>query len=510
MSAAMSLPQRGTPLAALLTELGAEAGVREGVPLTGGDVMVTDVKQDSRRVAPGDLFVARAGGKRDGASFVLDAVARGAVAVLADAGAPLPQVSVPVLRVDDARRALGVLAEAVHGKPSSQLSVVGITGTNGKTTTAWLAEQVLSRAGGAAARLGTLGYSFQGDVVDESLTTPEADDVSRFARRALDRGARQFVMEVSSIALVQSRVDAIAFEVAAFTNFTQDHLDFHGSMDAYGEAKARLFTELSPANSVLFVDDPFGRELSRRASGNVITVGRAEGAQIRAEDARGDARGIAARVTTPSGPLNVESRLLGAHNLENILVTLGIVHALGLDLGRAAEALRTASAAPGRLERCDEPGDDVVVLVDYAHTPDALSRGLEAVRAVALGTGGKVHCVFGCGGDRDPGKRPRMGAAVGASADRATLTSDNPRTEDPAKIAAAVEAGLRESGVAYDVVLDRHAAIEHAVLSAAPGDLVLLAGKGHEPYQIVGTEYRPFDDRVEAAAALAKRRKEAP
>jgi UDP-N-acetylmuramoyl-L-alanyl-D-glutamate--2,6-diaminopimelate ligase len=470
------------------------------------DIVVSDVKQDSRRVEPGDLFVARGGGERDGASFVLDAVARGAVAILADTGADLPQVPVPVFRVRDARRALGVVAEIVHGEPTSLLSVVGITGTNGKTTTAWLAEQVLSRAGGAAARLGTLGYSFQDDVVDESLTTPEADDVSRFARRALDRGARQFVMEVSSIALVQSRVDAVRFAVAAFTNFTQDHLDFHGSMDAYGQAKTRLFTELVPANSVVFVDEPFGRELAGRAGGNVITVGRSEGAQIRAENVRTDARGIAARVTTAAGPLDVESRLLGAHNLENVLVTLGIVQALGLDLGRAADALRTASAAPGRLERCDEPEDDVTVLVDYAHTPDALSRVLEAVRPIAASTGGKVHCVFGCGGDRDPGKRPAMGAAVGASADRATLTNDNPRTEDPAKIAAAVEVALRASGVTYDVILDRRAAIEHAVLAAAPGDLVLLAGKGHEPYQIVGKDYRPFDDRVEARRALAGRR----
>jgi UDP-N-acetylmuramoyl-L-alanyl-D-glutamate--2,6-diaminopimelate ligase len=506
MSAAMNLATSAKPLHELARELAAVSARVEG----DGDVVVSDVRQDSRRVEPGDLFVARAGGKTDGAAFVMDAVRRGAVAVLAQTNAPLPLLNVPVVRVDDARRALGLAAEAVHDHPTAALDVIGITGTNGKTTTAWLAEQVLSRAGGAAARLGTLGYSFQGDTVDESLTTPEADDVSRFADRALRRGARQFVMEVSSIALVQARVDAVRFAVAAFTNFTQDHLDFHGSMDAYGAAKARLFVELAPAHSVVFVDDPFGKELASRARGNVLTVGRSEGADLRAVDVRTDARGIAARLVTRAGAsLALESRLVGAHNLDNVLVTLGIASALGLDLARATAAMATATAAPGRLERCDELGDDVTVLVDYAHTPDALARVLDAVRALVRDDGtsrGKVHCVFGCGGDRDPAKRPRMGEAVGARADRATLTNDNPRTEEPAAIAAAVEPALRASGIPYDVVLDRKDAITHAILEAAPGDLVLLAGKGHEPYQIIGTEYRAFDDRVEARRALALRR----
>jgi UDP-N-acetylmuramoyl-L-alanyl-D-glutamate--2,6-diaminopimelate ligase len=499
MSLAMPLPVQGLSIGELARELG-----RVGARVFGDEtVCVRDVKQDSRRVEPGDLFVARPGRTLDGARFVKEAAARGAVAVLTEHGAPLAAVALPVVRVDDARIALALSAEAVHGHPTRQLGVVGITGTNGKTTTAWLVERAIEAAGGAAARLGTLGYSFRGDVVDESLTTPEADDVSRFAHRALSRGASHLVMEVSSIALVQARVEAVSFAVAAFTNLTQDHLDFHGTMGAYSAAKARLFTDLRPRTSVLFADDPFGAELARRARGQVVTVGRSSEATVRAVEARVDASGIRARVVFPGGEVVLQSRLVGAHNLENLLVALGIVHGLGLDVSLAAAGLAFTPSAPGRLERCDEPGDDITVVVDYAHTPDALRRVLEAVRGQCVG---KIHCVFGCGGDRDPDKRPKMGAVVAALADRATITNDNPRSEDPAAIAKAVDLGFVGSSTPYDVVLDRGLAIEHAILSAEPGDLVFLAGKGHEAYQIIGADKRNFDDRVFARRALAKRR----
>lgn len=500
MSAAMPLLAQGITVGDLSRVLG---GV--GARATGDStVCVTDVRQDSRRVEKGDLFVARSGGKVDGATFVEEAVRRGAVALLAEHATVLPPVPLPILRVDDARTALGLAAEAVHDYPTKKLRTIGITGTNGKTTTAWLAACAIDAAGGAAARLGTLGYSFRGDSIDESLTTPEGDDVSRLAHRALSRGASHFVMEVSSVALTQARVEAVSFAGAAFTNLTQDHLDFHGSMDAYAAAKARLFTELSPDVAVLFVDDPFGAELARRSRGRVITVGRSSGAIVRAVEARVDAAGIRARVLFPSFEVVLQSRLVGAHNLENLLVTLGLVHGLGLSVPLAAEGLALAPPAPGRLERCDEPGDDITVLVDYAHTPDALRRVLEAVRSL---TRGNVHCVFGCGGDRDPDKRPKMGAAVAALADRATITNDNPRGEDPASIASAIDLGFVGSSTPYDIELDRSTAIERAVLAAAPGDLVLVAGKGHEPYQILGTETRDFDDRLEAKHALAKRRR---
>jgi UDP-N-acetylmuramoyl-L-alanyl-D-glutamate--2,6-diaminopimelate ligase len=501
MSAAMSLPTPGLSLGDLLVELERVHARLEG----GSDVSVTDVRHDSRQVEPGDLFAARPGGKLDGARFAADAVARGALAVLAAEGAALPALGVPVVRVSDVRLALALAAEAVQGHPTRKLAVAGITGTNGKTTTSFLLAEAIDAAGGSTARVGTLGYAFRGDAVDESLTTPEADDVSRFASRSLARGATHLAMEVSSIALTQARVDAVVFAVAALTNVTQDHLDYHGTMEAYARAKARLFEELSPRASVINIDDPVGAAIAERASGRVRTVGRGRDADVHPLSVRLTASGIQGGVQLPSGVVRLSSGLVGTHNLDNLLLTLGIVEALGLSPELATEGLRRARAAPGRLERCSTEADDVTVLVDYAHTPDALRRVLEAVRGLSHGA---IHCVFGCGGDRDPEKRPKMGAAAGKAATRVTITNDNPRSEDPTAIAAAVELGLWGSGAPYDIVLDRSAAIERAVLGAVAGDLVLIAGKGHEPYQIVGSEKRDFDDRIEARRALAKRRGE--
>ncbi|HEX4335881.1 MAG TPA: UDP-N-acetylmuramoyl-L-alanyl-D-glutamate--2,6-diaminopimelate ligase [Polyangiaceae bacterium] len=495
----MPLSVTGLSLSDLVVELG-----RVKARLASGrDVSVTDVRHDSRQVEPGDLFVARQGGKLDGARFVGDAVARGAIAVLAAEETPLPDLAVPVLRVSDVRLALALAAEAVHGHPTRKLGVVGITGTNGKTTTSFLVAEAIDATGAAAGRLGTLGYAFGGDIVDESLTTPEADDVSRFAARALARGATHLAMEVSSIALTQARVDAVSFAVAALTNVTQDHLDYHGSMDAYAKAKARLFDELAPRVAVINVDDPVGAAIAERTQGTVLRVGRDSDADVRPLAVRVTGRGIHGDVKLPSGTVKLASPLVGAHNLDNLLLTLAIVEAFGLDVVKAAAGLGRAGSAPGRLERCSDDTDDITVLVDYAHTPDALRRVLEAVSGL---THGAVHCVFGCGGDRDPKKRAKMGEAAGAAATRITITNDNPRSEDPAAIAASVELGLWGSGVPYEIILDRHTAIEKAILSAEPGDLVLLAGKGHEPYQIIGAEKRAFDDRVEARRALALRR----
>jgi len=468
-----------------------------------GSVRVTGVRQDSRRITAGELFVARAGGRVSGADFAVSAVARGASAVLAEPGAVPAALGVPVLEVADVRRALGVAAEVVYGAPSRALSVVGITGTNGKTTTSLLVEHALSALGARPARLGTLGFSFGGVKEEGNLTTPEADEVSRRLADVVARSGTHFVMEVSSHALSLARVDALSFRVAAFTNLSQDHLDFYPSMAEYGAAKERLFTELSPAVSVIAVDDAFGRGLASRARGRLITTGRTADAHVRPLSFTADSRGLRASVTTPSGPTALESRLIGEHNLENLLLALGVLLALDVEPAQAARALGTVKAIPGRLERCDEDDDDIRVLVDYAHTPDALERVLAAVRKI---TPAEVACVFGCGGDRDPDKRPKMGAAVGHGAARAILTSDNQRSEDPRAIAAAVEAGLRTGTARYTVELDRAAAIEAAVLEARPGDSVLLAGKGHEPYQIIGAEKRAFDDRVEARRALAKRR----
>jgi UDP-N-acetylmuramoyl-L-alanyl-D-glutamate--2,6-diaminopimelate ligase len=326
------------------------------------------------------------------------------------------------------------------------------------------------------------------------------------AMRAL--GATYVAMEVSSHALELGRVQAIRFRAAALTNLTQDHLDFHGSMAGYAAAKARLFTELGPGGAVLNVDDALGADLARRVLAPLVRVSSREGAAGATADvapraARIDARGIDVAVATPAGEVTIASRLLGAHNLDNLLLALGIAHSLGLDLTRAADGLSRAGAPPGRLERCDREDDGLVVVVDYAHTPDALGRALDALRPL---TAGSLWCVFGCGGDRDPTKRGPMGEVAARRADRVVITSDNPRSEAPAAIAAGVAAGARAAGAEPLVELDRRRAIHRVVEAARPGDTVLVAGKGHEDYQVIGAVKVPFDDRIEARCALDRRR----
>jgi UDP-N-acetylmuramoyl-L-alanyl-D-glutamate--2,6-diaminopimelate ligase len=505
-------PSPGLTLAELERVLSSLSPSLEGSPT----LRVTGVRHDSREVRPGELFVARRGAKSDGAAHAQDAVARGAVALIAERDAELAPVDVPVLRVSDARRALALSAERVYGSPSRALSVIGVTGTNGKTTTAVLVADALARLGARPAALGTLGFSFEGATHEGTHTTPEADDISRLLSTVRQRGGTHLVMEVSSHALSQDRVAALRFEVAAFSNLSQDHLDFHGTMERYGAEKARLFSELLPRCSVINVDDAFGRELAaHRVRGELITVGQRSDADIQVERAELSARGIFAslafhgrfasggRKPPAGGSLELRSRLLGEHNLDNLLLALGILVALDFPAELAAGALGLASAAPGRLERCDGPGDELMVVVDYAHTPDALSRVLRALRS---STGAKLWCVFGCGGDRDPGKRPKMGRAVAELADVAVVTNDNPRGEAPEKIVEAILPPLRESATEHRVVLDRALAIEQAVLEAAPGDCILIAGKGHENYQIFASGRTSFDDRVEARRALALRR----
>jgi UDP-N-acetylmuramoyl-L-alanyl-D-glutamate--2,6-diaminopimelate ligase len=485
-------------LQALQQRLGAVGAKLVGDP----ELTVCDVFQDSRRVTAGALFAARAGGKLDGLSFWHDAERNGAVALLREAGLDGVQ-AVPGIEVADVRRAIGVAAEAVYGDPSTKLKLVGVTGTNGKTTTAWLSEHALNRAGARAARLGTLGYSFEAQQLAGSLTTPEADDISRYAARVLASGASHLVMEVSSHALAQARVDALRFEVAAFTNLTQDHLDFHPTMEAYAASKRRLFDELSPAHRVINIDDDFGRRLAEQLG--AVTVSCQRRADVWATGVTSDEAGIRATVHVAERSYALRSRLVGLFNVDNILLTLGIVFALGLDVESALLALAGSSGVPGRFERCDRPEDDIQVLVDYAHTPGALARVLAEARRM---TQANLVCVFGCGGDRDAGKRPEMGAVVGQWASHAIVTNDNPRSEDPESIADGIVAGLADKGSTFEVMLDRASAIDTAIMQAKPGDVVLIAGKGHEPYQLVGDRTLAFDDRDEARAALSKRRGE--
>jgi UDP-N-acetylmuramoyl-L-alanyl-D-glutamate--2,6-diaminopimelate ligase len=509
---------RGLTLSQLVRELGGRAELGSAL---GDDTVVTGVRQDSRAVMPGDLFVARRGAAHDGIAYLRDAIARGAVAVLLERGAVDGRdLGVPAIVTGDMGFALANAAAAVYGHPTFSLDVIGITGTNGKTTTTHLVRDAIDGVFGrpTCGIVGTIGNRFGGETFPTTHTTPEADEIARTMALMRQKGATTVAMEVSSIALELARVKAVRFRVAAFTNFTQDHLDFHGTMEAYGDAKARLFDECSPGSACINVADPFGRALADRVRAPTVRVSPRPGdaADIVAESVHFAATGMEATFRTPSGKVGLASRLVGRHNVENVAVALGVCAALDLDLQRAADAIGRTAGVPGRLERCDEPADDLVVLVDYAHTPDALERVLEAVRDV---TTGRIVCVFGCGGDRDPKKRGPMGDAVAAAADVALITSDNPRTEDPTDIARPIVDAVRARGLGeltpaafaagergYLLELDRARAIRLAIASAKAGDVVLLAGKGHEDYQIVGTQKTPFDDRLHARAALAARR----
>jgi UDP-N-acetylmuramoyl-L-alanyl-D-glutamate--2,6-diaminopimelate ligase len=492
-----------------LASLRGLAGVQDVV---GDDrTVVKGVCSDSRRAHQGDLFAVISGATSDGGVFIDAAVERGACAVLAREA---KACRVATLLVDDVRKRLGPIAHCIYGDPTSTLRVVGVTGTNGKTTVSYLVEGMLAHSGAVPALMGTV--ALRGPLGEEpaDLTTPEADVVARFAAMQLGAAATHLVLEASSHALEQGRLNGTRFEVAAFTNLSQDHLDYHGTFDAYGASKARLFREHAPKHSVLCIDGTFGASLAKDAQGDVCrcSVNAASDAEIRALHWRSSRAGIEATVHTPEGELELGSPLFGAHNLENLLVALGIGRALGLSHAQMRAALAQAKGAPGRMERVHDRRD-VLVLVDYAHTPDALTRALEALRPL---TTGRLIVVCGCGGDRDRSKRPRMGEAAARGADLTVLTSDNPRTEEPSAILNEMEGGAREVHSArlnereltrakrgYIVIEDRRAAIQQAIQAARAGDTVLLAGKGHEPYQIVGQTKHAFDDRLEAHAAVA-------
>jgi UDP-N-acetylmuramoyl-L-alanyl-D-glutamate--2,6-diaminopimelate ligase len=490
-----------------LTELARE--IRGETTISGDEgTHVTGVQHDSRHVQPGDLFVVRKGATHDGRAFVDTAREKGAVALLAATGLELSS-PLPTLRVPDIADGMAFAAAAVYGHPAFGLDVIGVTGTNGKTTTTHLIRAAIDGAYGkmVTGTVGTVGHRFAGKTIAAAHTTPESDELARILAAMKREGATHVAMEVSSIALVLRRVAAVRFRVAAFTNLTQDHLDFHNTMEEYAAAKMELFTTMAPGLAVVNIDDPFGAKIAAVCKCKVLRVRTKPGnsdADVYPESVTASADGmkIVARIPGPmSGRIDFRTRLVGAHNVENLLVALGVVSALDLDVQKAANALEHETGAPGRLERCDGPEDDVVVLVDYAHTPDALTRAVDAVRASAK----RVICIFGCGGDRDPTKREPMGRAA-AAADYVVVTSDNPRSEEPAAIAEAARKGVAAVGTPYEVEVDRARAIEKAVLQAKPGDVVLIAGKGHEDYQIIGTEKRPFDDRIEARNALTKRR----
>ena len=457
---------------------------------------VRAVSRDSRDVGPDDVFVAIEGARIDGHDLVPGLQAAAVVVSRAvDAAA-----GVTVVQVDDTKLALAQLAAALHRYPSEAVQLVGVTGTNGKTTVTRLVDGALLALGRVSGHIGTAGNALRGVPEPAAFTTPEAPQLQALLRRWADAGAQVVAMEVSSIGLAQHRVDATRFHVAAFTNLTQDHLDFHGTLAAYQQAKARLFEELlrEPGGlprAVLCADDPAWADMGAPADRWTYGFGPSDW-QI--TDVQLDAAGMRMALSTPLGPVTLRSPMLGRHNAQNLACAAALLATLGLPLDDIARGLAAVEGVPGRLERVADPAGRLVV-VDYAHSPDALQHALATV-ADLLDDGAALWVVFGCGGDRDRGKRPQMGAVAEASGARVVLTSDNPRSEDPDAILAAIAGGM--SAPPERIEPDRAAAIRYAIGAAGPGDAVLIAGKGHETTQEVAGTKHPFDDRVQARLAL--------
>ncbi|RPI61593.1 MAG: UDP-N-acetylmuramoyl-L-alanyl-D-glutamate--2,6-diaminopimelate ligase, partial [Lysobacterales bacterium] len=454
---------------------------------------------------PGDVFIALSGVKAAGADFAADAIGRGAVAVVADRPADA-ETAAPWLVVPDARAAMAALAAEFYGHPSRSMQVVGITGTNGKTTTAYLLRAVFESAGKKCGLLGTVTYSV-GDVeLPASRTTPEAPDVQRMFRRMVDAGCQACVMEVSSHALALRRVDETAFAAAVFTNLTRDHLDYHGDMESYFTAKRRLFDMLPPgAPSAVNLDDPRGESL-RTAVSTPVTYAITRQADVTPGPLTLTFEGLEFDARTPKGPVHVRSKLVGRPNVSNILATIAVATALDIPAAAIERGLASLGGVPGRFELVSNSKDDVTVVIDYAHTDDALKNLLETARPLAPR---RVITVFGCGGDRDRTKRPLMGAVAVRLSDVVVMTSDNPRGEDPVRIIEEIKRGIPPASdrtAATFAIVDRKEAIQFAIGKAEPGDLVLLAGKGHEQSQTIGSVERPFDEAAIAREALERRR----
>ncbi|MDD4868539.1 MAG: UDP-N-acetylmuramoyl-L-alanyl-D-glutamate--2,6-diaminopimelate ligase [Mycobacterium sp.] len=493
----------GVPLPVLAARVGA---VPAGVPAV-PDVAVTGVTLRAQDVVPGDLFAALPGAATHGARYVAEATARGAVAVLTDAAGTAELAGrapgVPIVVHPAPRSVLGGLAATVYGHPSERVTVVGITGTSGKTTTTYLVESGLRAAGRVAGLIGTVGVRVDGADIPSALTTPEAPALQAMLATMSQRGVDTVVMEVSSHALTLGRVAGTRFAVAGFTNLSRDHLDFHPTMADYFEAKALLFDPSSPLRArtaVVCVDDEGGRVMAARAGAPITVSAAGHAAAWRATDVvQLSAGGQQFTVVDPAGVHHrVGIRLPGHYNVANCLVALAVLDTIGVSPEQATPGLLT-TRVPGRLEDVDR-GQDFLALVDYAHKPGALQAVLTTLRR----PGRRLAVVFGAGGERDPGKRAPMGRIAAELADLVVVTDDNPRGEDPAAIRGEILAGAAETGGAAKVVeiADRRAAIGHAVAWAGPGDVVLVAGKGHETGQRSGGATRPFDDRVELAAAL--------
>jgi UDP-N-acetylmuramoyl-L-alanyl-D-glutamate--2,6-diaminopimelate ligase len=476
-----------------------------------GVAPVSAIVYDSRRAVPGSVFVALRGLKADGSEFVPQAVSRGSIAVVSEAAPPASERT-PWVTVSDARLALALLADRYYDHPSRRMRVVGVTGTNGKTTTAYLLSSMLDAAGLKSGLLGTVTYRIGDEEREASRTTPEAPDVQQLLNDMIRQGCKSAVMEVSSHALALKRVDGMRFAAGVFTNLTRDHLDFHEDMESYFLAKRRLF-EMLPASSpgVINIDDPRGPEL-REVCSQPLTFALTQPADVTPGPLEITLAGLAFQIRTPRGTVDVQSRLVGRPNVYNILAAAATATALDLPLDAIAKGVNSLAGVPGRFEVVSAPNDDVTVVVDYAHTDDALRNLLETARSLAPK---RLITVFGCGGDRDRTKRPLMGMVAARLSDVVVITSDNPRSEEPQRIIDEIKrgipAGSAPAGRTPDIqtVVDRRDAIEQAIEHGDSEDVVLIAGKGHERYQQIGDRVLPFDDGEIARQALAKRRKRA-
>ncbi len=462
-------------------------------------VKATRLAIDSRAVAPGDVFVGMPGHRVDGRAYAADAVARGAAAVLYEAGAPMA-LNVPAVAVSGLAGLAGELAHLVYGRPSERLWVAGVTGTNGKTSVSQWIAQAMSFLECKCAAVGTLGSGFPGRMIESVNTTPDAISLHRTLAGFIEQGAVACAMEVSSIGIDEGRVNGVDFDVAVFTNLTRDHLEYHGSMEAYAAAKEKLFDWPGLGAAVLNLDDPLGEWLARKLAGRVPTTGYTLCGRV------GGDRVLVARDIAMSGTglaftldgVRIEAPVVGRFNVANLLAVIGALLTRDETLADIAAVLRRLEPPPGRMQPVGGVGRPLVV-VDYAHTPDALEKALGTLRDTATARGGRLVCVFGCGGDRDSGKRPLMGAMAERLADRVLLTSDNPRNEAPVAIIEAIAEGMTRRP---SIEPDRATAIRQALREAAAGDVILLAGKGHEPYQEIAGLRRPFSDLEQARMGL--------
>ncbi|HEX5411220.1 MAG TPA: UDP-N-acetylmuramoyl-L-alanyl-D-glutamate--2,6-diaminopimelate ligase [Terriglobia bacterium] len=470
-----------------------EAGVDQNIE-------VTSLAYDSRRVDKGSVFFAVAGENTDGHLFIEDAVRRGAIAVVSER-VPPAGLAPKWVRVEKIRRALSEAARKFYDDPDLSLRLVGITGTNGKTTTAYLLNSIFEAAGTRTGLFGTVEYRLGSRVISASNTTPESLDLAAYFHELVAEGAGAAVLEVSSHALAQERVWGMHFSVAVFTNLTRDHFDYHHDFEHYFEAKQRLFEGLGippPELAVINVDDPWGRRLLAIPNPRRVTYGLESKADVSVKRYSQDLSGLSATLTAPQGQIEIKSGLLGRANLKNILAATAAATGVGILAETIQEGIGRLAAVPGRFEKVDE-GQPFLVIVDYAHTDDALKNVLEAARDL---TRNRLLVVFGCGGERDRTKRPLMGEVAGQLSDLAILTSDNPRSEDPIMIINDALVGLQRTGAPYIAEVDREAAIQRALAEAREGDLVLLAGKGHEKYQVLKEGPIPFDDREVARRML--------